>query len=228
MKIIFKILNFFKIINSKRIKKLAKKKFILEKNEFLERIKREKFTTKWFLNNFDVFNYFLPKDKNKSFNYLEIGSYEGLSLFNVLYFYKNCFATAIDIWAEPNFNSENINLDLVKAESNFDQNIKSFKNFEKKKGDSVIRLRELVLKKIFYDFIYIDGSHNGEDVLSDAIESFKILKKDGIIVFDDAMASVDNEKKYQTYHGVITFLKMFKKEVKILYIKNIIVIKKIT
>ena len=36
-----------------------------------------------------------------------------------------------------------------------------------------------------YDFIYIDASHEPEDVLDDAIEAFKALKPGGIIVFDD-------------------------------------------
>ena len=73
----------------------------------------------------------------------------------------------------------------------------------------------------------MDGSHNGEDVIVDAIESFKILKTNGIMIFDDAMVKFDTNKKYQTYEGVIFFLKMFKKQIKILYLKNIIVIKKI-
>ena len=33
-----------------------------------------------------------------------------------------------------------------------------------------------LLEQNKFDFIYIDGSHNGEDILSDAIEAFKILK----------------------------------------------------
>ena len=78
-----------------------------------------------------------------------------------------------------------------------------------------------------YDFIYVDGSHNGEDVIVDAIESFKILKTNGIMIFDDAMVKFDTNKKYQAYVGVIFFLKMFKKQIKILYLKNIILIKKI-
>ncbi len=36
-----------------------------------------------------------------------------------------------------------------------------------------------------FDFIYIDASHEPEDVLDDAIGSFKKLKPNGIIIFDD-------------------------------------------
>ena len=35
------------------------------------------------------------------------------------------------------------------------------------------------------DFIYIDGSHQAADVLSDAVLAFKLLKVGGHLVFDD-------------------------------------------
>ena len=47
------------------------------------------------------------------------------------------------------------------------------------------------------------------------------------MIFDDAMVKFDVNKKYQTFEGIITFLNMFKKDIKILYLRNIIVIKKI-
>ena len=36
-----------------------------------------------------------------------------------------------------------------------------------------------------FDFIYIDGSHMARDVLSDAVMSFPLLKKGGVLGFDD-------------------------------------------
>ena len=36
-----------------------------------------------------------------------------------------------------------------------------------------------------YDFIYIDASHEPDDVLSDAVLSFELLKSDGLLIFDD-------------------------------------------
>ena len=41
-------------------------------------------------------------------------------------------------------------------------------------------------KKInYFDFIYVDGSHQAPDVLFDAVMSFKLLRKNGVIAFDD-------------------------------------------
>ena len=133
MKLSFKIKNLDTIRKSNKIKKISKKIFKERKTIFEKMIINKLFEERWFLNNFEIFNYFLPKDINQKFNYLEIGSYEGLSLLNVVFFYKNVFATAVDIWSKPNFNSEDIGLNLNKAEKNFDDNLKNFRNFEKKK-----------------------------------------------------------------------------------------------
>jgi predicted O-methyltransferase YrrM len=40
-------------------------------------------------------------------------------------------------------------------------------------------------KKNYFDLIYVDGSHQASDVLFDAVVSFKLLRVDGIMVFDD-------------------------------------------
>lgn len=228
MKFFFKLKNLDKVFQSILIKKKAKKKFVNRKVIFENLIRKKNFTKKWFLNNFEIFNYYLPQDEKKKFSYLEVGSFEGLSLLNVKYFYKNSQAVAIDLWSKPNFNSEDIGLDLNRAEKNFDRNLNGYDNLEKKKGDSVIEIRKLIQRETSFDFIYIDGSHNGEDVIVDAIESFKILKKHGIMVFDDAMLDIDKNKKYQTYEGVISFINMFKKEIEIMYLRNILIIKKIS
>ena len=36
-----------------------------------------------------------------------------------------------------------------------------------------------------YDFIYIDGDHDADQVLRDAIHAFEVLNPKGIIAFDD-------------------------------------------
>jgi predicted O-methyltransferase YrrM len=36
-----------------------------------------------------------------------------------------------------------------------------------------------------FDFIYVDGSHAGDDVLEDAVLSYRLLKSGGLLVFDD-------------------------------------------
>ena len=70
------LLHYYK---SKSLKKKCKVKYSKEKIDFIDKISGKNFSNKWFLNNFEIFNYFLPENKNEKFNYLEIGCYEGLS-----------------------------------------------------------------------------------------------------------------------------------------------------
>lgn len=37
----------------------------------------------------------------------------------------------------------------------------------------------------YFDFVYIDGSHQAPDVLADAVLGFKLLKMGGVMAFDD-------------------------------------------
>jgi hypothetical protein len=73
--------------------------------DFKNKLKEYNFTVFWFMNNLEIFNYYLPSDTNKSFTYLEIGSYEGMSLLYTLEKYKNAKITAIDLM-ERQYNIE--------------------------------------------------------------------------------------------------------------------------
>ena len=223
--LLFKIRNFIIIYKSRSLKKKINLEYRINKENFKNYIASKKFSQKWFLNNFEVFKHYLPKDLNSNFSYLEIGSYEGLSALNILYNFKNSKVTTIDLWCESNINSESLNVNFNKIEKNFDKNLEGY-NFNKIKKDSVIALRELLKKRTFFDFIYIDGSHNGEDILCDAIESFKLLNIGGIIVFDD-ITNANQNISIQSYKGFEKFYEIYQKYLKILYLKNIAVIKKI-
>ncbi len=37
----------------------------------------------------------------------------------------------------------------------------------------------------YYDLIYVDGSHEAEDVLVDAVMAWRLLKVAGMVIFDD-------------------------------------------
>ena len=210
---------------SKSLKKKCKVKYSKEKIDFIDKISNKNFSNKWFLNNFEIFNYFLPENKNEKFNYLEIGCFEGLSSFYVLSQFKYVNAYFLDIWDEPNKNSKSLTGDFNKVEKLFDKNLSKF-NFTKIKDDSVISMRKLLRKNMNFDFIYIDGSHNGEDILSDAIEAFKILKKGGLIFFDDFL-QYELNRKIQSYVGIEKFLELYSNDLQIVFFQNNLVVKKI-
>ena len=219
-----KLKYFLHYYKSKALKKRCKRDYASQKKIFEEKLDHKNFSQKWFLNNFEIFTFFLPKDKSLKFDYLEVGCYEGLSSFYVLSEYKFVNAFFLDIWDMPNPNSKTLspNFDLI--EKAFDQNLSGF-DFKKMKNDSVISMRKLLKENVHFDFIYIDGSHNGEDILSDAIEAFKILKVNGLMFFDDFLQHDDN-RILQSYVGIDKFLSLYSDYLEIEYFQNNLVVRK--
>jgi len=112
--------------------------------------------------------------------YLEIGSYEGRSVLWMLdhiLTHETSRATCVDVWRG------------AKIEERFDHNIaiSSHSNrLHKIKGTSRDALQWIQPPWSGpYDVIYIDGSHEARDVLSDAVLSFELLKIGGVMIFDD-------------------------------------------
>lgn len=66
--------------------------------------------------------------------------------------------------------------------------------------------------------LYIDGSHQSDDVMIDAIICFKLLKVGGIMIFDDFLW------KYYEYHkdnpcsAISAFLTLKKSELRIIHL----------
>ena len=124
----------------------------------------------------------------------------------------------------PNSNSKTLSHNYGLVENAFDNNLSKF-DFTKIKDDSVVAMRKLLRQNKSFDFIYIDGSHNGEDILSDAIEAFKILKKEGLIFFDDFLQH-DRDRALQSYEGIEKFITLYSDYLKIEYFQNNLVVRK--
>jgi hypothetical protein len=129
---------------------------------------------------------------------LEIGSFEGYSvnIFNKIFIQPEIYC--VDPWI-PYLEHPNLNFNQI--ERNFDANtanlnIKKFKMFS---SDFFKNNNKN------FDLVYIDGSHMSDDVFFDAMESYKILKKGGILLFDDFLGSsaFDNNNVIE---GVSLFL----------------------
>jgi predicted O-methyltransferase YrrM len=52
-------------------------------------------------------------------------------------------------------------------------------------GDSKKNLCNLINEGLIFDFVYVDGSHEAKDVLADAVIGWMLLKKGGLMIFDD-------------------------------------------
>jgi len=187
-------------------------------------IKNKSFSTNWFLNNFKVLEYYLPEKSLDKFNYLEIGSFEGMSALFILNKFKNANVTCIDQWKLNDNNSQKLDFDFINVEKKFDENLNNF-SYTKIKETSIKALDDLKKKNVLFDCIYIDGSHDGKDILNDAIASFDLLNKKGLIIFDD-ISSIYDSINIQPHNAFETFYYLYKKKIKILYLKTIAVVKK--
>lgn len=149
------------------------------------------FTTDWFSINIDNWTRWLGHLKGKPVNMLEIGSFQGRSA----------------IWSLENilthddskiYCCDTFEGGVEHTEEHTNQMFDIFKNNVSRFGDKVVVLKGKsgdclkannfgIDKKEFFDVIYIDGDHRSHGALEDAILAFPLLKKDGIMIFDDYM-----------------------------------------
>jgi predicted O-methyltransferase YrrM len=129
---------------------------------------------------------------------LEVGSYEGASTCYLIKMLSDSFPLeihCIDTWegGVEHKTGGSAETDMNEVESRFLHNIKvATENLanpvtlSRHKGPSDIELAKLLVdKRNYFDFIYIDGSHQAPDVLCDALLGFRLLRVGGLIAFDD-------------------------------------------
>ena len=181
------------------------------------------FTEDWFSENnpekvVRQFDEFLSEFKDKPSTFLEIGSFEGMStiwmLENILTEERSQIF-CIDAWAEWTGDA------FVRFVSNISKTgLKDKVHIVK--GDSSEELR--VFPNKYFDFIYIDGNHDEKAVIKDAISSFRILKKGGIIAFDDYLLGIrypdspgSKAMNGSTKRAIDYFLGVFQDEIEVIH-----------
>ena len=162
----------------------------------------------WFIVTAQVyFSRYLQSYANKpNLSYLQIGAYTGdaseFLLKNVLT-HPTSTLTDVDTWE----GSEEIlhePFDWTELEQFYDERMSEFPNVIKKKMTSE---QYLVSSQERFDFVYVDGSHHSDDVYTDAILSWKLLKNGGILAFDDYDWFELGKKQYAPKIGIDRFLK---------------------
>lgn len=185
-----------------------------------------KFSENWFeitaKNNFEKF--LIPIYINKEFNYLEIGCFEGMATCWILENFSKAQVFVIDTFEGG---AEHKGMDLSGLKERFIQNIRPWKNrVHLLIGRSIDILRIRRWDETF-DVIYIDGSHIACDVLSDALLSWFLLKKGGLIIFDDYEWLGGKNEIECPKLGINCFLNCFKGQYEILEQKYQIIIRKL-
>lgn len=200
------------------------------------------FTSDWFSRHIPNFERHLISFKGKDdLHFLEIGSYEGRSacwLLDNILTGKNNFMFCCDTF-EGSSEHEEMGIEYSGLFESFMQNVKEY-------GNKVVVLKgpsyEMLFKlpQNYYDFIYIDGSHEAQNVLEDAVISFRLLKKDGILAFDDynwsfwtnRYSEPDKEIDKELYIrepkiAINAFLKIYQNQYKLLQLEDQVWIKKV-
>jgi FkbM family methyltransferase len=117
---------------------------------------------------------------------LEIGSWEGRSTLFFLTYFTQGRLTALDTWAGSDEYHYNATSELRDLEARFDTNIGPYADrLTKRKGSSMHVLPQLLDERQKFDLIYVDGSHFPDDVLTDAINAWRLLEHGGLLIFDD-------------------------------------------
>jgi len=156
---------------------------------------------------------------NRPIHYLEIGTFNGANLFSVAGSYGahaesqlHCIDPWIDYDDYPEYKGE--------QSSSYDTFLQNLEKSEHKEKIAVHRgfSHQIVpmFADDFFDIIYIDGNHEPEYVLEDAVLSFRKLKKGGMMIFDDyGWGGPD-----MTQRGIDGFLSGYHKRMDVLGIRG--------
>lgn len=114
-------------------------------------------------------------------------------------------------------NSVHYTIDIVEQEC-VRNNIDPYKNIKFILGrSSDVLIDRTIFKLQSADYIFIDGSHTAIDVLTDAIYSWHLLKKDGILIFDDYGWGIHTEDEtVKPKPAIDAFLSVYTKKYEIL------------
>lgn len=67
-----------------------------------------------------------------------------------------------------------------------------------------------------FDLVFIDGSHHYEDVFSDIVLSVPLVKKGGLIVFDDFLHPHNWDHNYGIYRAVAEYTLKYRKKLTVI------------
>lgn len=123
---------------------------------------------------------------------LEIGAYEGRS---TVWMAEHVLAPGGEIVVVDHWRGSSTHdpAEMPAVEARFDANVAELRRripgvrLEKVKAASVEALSRLLAagRTGSFDFVYIDGSHEAPDVLTDAAFAYPLLRVGGLIAFDD-------------------------------------------
>lgn len=167
------------------------------------------FTHDWSSIYFPVWEPILGKFKDEPVQALEIGCYEGratLWLLEKILTHPEARIVCVDTFEGSDEHKE-LGLDFSKTEEHFRQNTARWRDkIWLCKGRSETFLRQLEAR---FDIVFIDGSHNAWDVLTDAVLAWPLLRQGGVMIFDDYGWDRFEDKARNPRAGIDAFTSCF-------------------
>lgn len=188
-----------------------------------------RFTEDWFDFNIPTWEVALSKFKGKeSVRALEVGSFQGRSavwlLENILT-HEHSTIICVDTFEGS---IEHSNEQVENMYDIFMHNIKPFTSkVTVMKGLSQHVLRKLKPEPRF-DIIYIDGDHRAASVLEDGVLAFRLLKKGGIMIFDDYEWEPERTALETPKLGVIAFCNVYNDKINLIFKGYQVIIEKVS
>jgi predicted O-methyltransferase YrrM len=181
------------------------------------------FTQDWFGQHVPLWDRLVPRYKPRKI--LEIGSFEGRS---ACYFIESCARdNSIELHCVDSWQGgvEHDPAAMGAVEARFDQNVALAQSrapngvkLVKHKSLSHAALAKLIVVNPASDFdvIYIDGSHQAPDVLTDAVMAFQLLRVGGLMIFDDYLWSMEPFGQQDAYNmpkpAIDAFINIFQRK----------------
>ena len=144
-----------------------------------EQLYRQRYTltTDWFSANVPVWQTALEEFKGApDVRYLEVGLFEGRS---ALWMLEN-------VLTHPTSRLVGVDIFEGSLKARYLANLE--RSGQADRAETIVEPSQTALRKLpleSFNIIYIDGSHAEDDVLEDAVLSFRLLKPGGILIFDD-------------------------------------------
>ena len=170
------------------------------------------------------------RNKNK-IRCLEVGSWQGLSAFFLLSELPNAHLVCVDTWEgadEHKGSTATTATILASVEATFDANLLEFQDrLVKFKGTSLSYYANN-FEPNAYDLIYVDGSHNSDDVVVDAVKCFEMLSTGGLLIFDDYFWNYYANEIDNPAGAINTFLRLKRYQLEILCFDYQMIVRKIS
>jgi predicted O-methyltransferase YrrM len=133
----------------------------------------------------------------------------------------------VDTWAGSEEYRYNATPDLRDLEARFDGNLAPVAaRLTKRKGSSLHVLPQLFDEQQKFDLVYLDGSHFADDVLTDGITAWRLLKQDGVLIFDDLLWCLYPRARANPAWAIKLFLKYHEGKYNILSVHAQIILQK--